>query len=67
LPEDDGVTGIYVAVGVRDGDGVILGVSVGEGVLNSPFAVGELVHENKSNKDKQNTLLMKMRFEDFII
>jgi len=52
---------------VIGGDGVILGVNVGKGVIISLGAIDELVHEDKISKNRQSTLLMKMRFVDFII
>ena len=67
MPEYDGVIGIYVAVGVRDGDGIMLGVNAGKGDLISLVAIDELVHEDKINRDRQVKILMKRRYITFII
>ena len=67
MPEYDGVTGTNVAVGVREGDGVMLGVNVREEGLISLVVTDELVHEDKVSRDRQSRLLMKRRFVGFII
>ena len=63
---------VGVADGKKDGRCVIVGVieiavGGGVGVMNSLDVIDELLHEDKINRDRQNTLVLKRIFIDFII